>query len=141
MPRKTTIFIEYNGQRMSLKDWSMVLNVPLATLTGRYRLYKEGKKDLDYVMQPAKLYKVAKPVTYKQFVFRPEKLEGQLLYYCAYSPYDLKTPVMTDIIQMADGKWAYNCYNIGHYETKTQLVLRYLAIIRIYGSLYNFIEN
>jgi hypothetical protein len=58
------------------------------------------------------------------FVFR---LDEMGVTWSAYVPGNPTHPIMTDINQYGD-KWGWNCYDIGQFDTRNELVKHYLSI-------------
>lgn len=61
--------------------------------------------------------------------------------YSAFKPTQLEKPVMTDIIENTDGTWSWNCYNIGQFPTRNELVNWFLHISREFGITNYVLDN
>jgi hypothetical protein len=59
-----------------------------------------------------------------QFVFRPCEMN---FFYEAYLPGNLRTPVMTGINKYGK-QWGWNCWDIGLFNSRTELVKHYLVV-------------
>ncbi len=119
----------------TIKEWSESLGVQYNTLLQRYNQIKAGNKDVmnffksvtkkSYV-RPANSYKPLLNIQ-KDLVFRPDvTIGGQVVAYAAYSTTDLDNPILDSIVPVGDG-WGWNCYDIGIYPNKKELVRNFIV--------------
>lgn len=147
-PKRVYLTHPKTGEKLTLNGWAAKLGLSRSYFRNKYEDYLSGKINTDLLFRPNQRPRKAKPaqpvqpnnVPIASFVFRPDfEAEGVVYSYAAYNPDDLLNPIMGAIVRVDEGKWRYNCYPFGDFDTRSDLVRKFLQLQSMFTTYDDFI--